>query len=122
MISLELSYCYNLQNVDNLVNLTKMTSLNLCNCLNLQNVDGISKLTNLTYLNLRQCQNLQNVNGISNLTKLIELYLDNDRVNDIKDVFTKLKSLRKLHLTDFAYDLYNYTFEKIAEKLVHHVC
>ena len=99
LTSLDLSYCYALQNVDGLANLTNLTSQDLSGCDALQNVDGLANCTNLTSLDLMVCEALQNVDGLANCTNLTSLNLNLCRALKNIDGLAKLTKLTSLDLS-----------------------
>jgi len=75
LVSLDLSHCRGLTDVDGLVKLIYLRELNLSQCAMLQNVDGLSGLEGLTALGLSKCTSLVNVNGLQSLRGLTSLDL-----------------------------------------------
>ena len=100
LISLDLSYCSSLQNVDVLANLPNLTSLNLSDCYSLQNVDGLANLINLTSLDLYNCDSLQNVDGLECCINITELYIDNAGILRNVNAIGNLKNLKSLLITN----------------------
>ena len=119
-ISIDLSGCNSLKNVDYLSNFTNITSLDLGGCGSLQNVDGLESCTNLTELdlsgngiqnvdklanctnltdlNLNYCDSLQNLDGLANCTKITSLDLsDCDSLQNV-DGLANCNNLTNLDL------------------------
>ena len=98
-VTLILSICKNLTNVDGLKNLKNLQQLNLTDCESLTSVDALKDLENLQWLDLSDCESLNSVDALKDLKNLQRLDLSRcynlTSIDGLKD----LKNLKWLDLS-----------------------
>ncbi|HEV7402003.1 MAG TPA: TIR domain-containing protein [Chthoniobacteraceae bacterium] len=99
-VSLDLSECYTLKNVDGLGELKALETLDLRHCNSLENVDGLRELKSLRFIELSGCGDLQSVEGLRKLKSLKFLDLSDCRTLQNVDVLRELKDLEALDLSN----------------------
>ena len=72
-----------LANVDEIKNLSALTTFNLSGCFDLTNVDALKHLAGLQSLDLSQCITLTNMHGITKLPALQTLNLTGCRLSSV---------------------------------------
>jgi Leucine-rich repeat (LRR) protein len=90
---LSLAGCWKIRDLEPLANLTQLTFLDLTGCINIQDLSPLQHLTHLTDLNLTECVNVADITPLAHLTHLT--HLDLMRCEQIQDL-TSLKQLEQL--------------------------
>ncbi|MDR6982241.1 internalin A [Rheinheimera pacifica] len=96
LVSLDLSGCAVLSDIETVKHLTRLTHLDIQRCYALDSLTGLKSLKILTHLNLGNCNVLTSLSSISHLSELIELDISgNDHLTSLEGInnLTELTSL-----------------------------
>jgi hypothetical protein len=116
--ALDLSDCWQIEDLTPLAKLTQLTHLNLSGCRRVTSLVPLAKLTQLTYLNLSECERVTSLVPLAKLTQLTHLNLaECGRIKNLTSL-AKLTNLVYLDLTECS-RAYNFSSLADLTRLIH---
>jgi len=93
LIELNLTFCAELNSLDELVELSQLRKLSIQGCVGINNIESVGRLSNLKVLSFSDCNNIGSINMLKSLFQLEELFFIGN-TNILDGDLTVLEELR----------------------------